>query len=545
MVGRDINILKSQINDTIEQKMLITLVTEAFIKGLPFDKDAITENFTELSKYSSSVLGKMNPPLSLKHICTESSKGEKFITSLTENLQEVIKPITSRIVLETKNVTLDEYTTPEIVDQIQLDKKDVERIVQASKKSGIDAISKVVKKNIIQVIKDEKDIYDRSQKIKDEISEMIKKENDDNSNDNESILESYLNIILSKSDPRTPVSLFSKLQDVCIENYLNVNLNNLEDNVIPYPLLEKITVESSLPYFTIDTSISEDLDTLESMKYMIIPATEDDEEGEEDKSDKEVKKLKKASKIAFISSICILTLLQTLKSMHLISPDAEIIKKYIDKPTQDLVVNRISPNNLENKISNMKQAISKTIALGSISAIEQIKYKNELERYKKWILANESFIYDAFNISNDRLLSVIDGMLESLTKSLETVGEEKESEKITDSFNSRLKEENIVNLSSAIKMALRADGVESIKIKIPDSPKITSESIEELVAIIGIDKNGLEKVRFLCTLNVNKSLGNSLANIVLNTLPFLPEKFKSNIKIEYNSYDIEFKNIEK
>ena len=153
---RNVALLTDQVRNKLTGKCVSAIVTEAFINALPFDKSALASEATSLSQYSARVIGKMHPENILDK-ALEGIAGNKehhlYVSNLKDSIDAVVESATKRIVAE--SLTID-VPTPEIIAQVKLNEDETEKLVNASKQSGTDAVANLVKDKMIQVIKDEK-----------------------------------------------------------------------------------------------------------------------------------------------------------------------------------------------------------------------------------------------------------------------------------------------------------------------------------------------------------------------------------------------------
>ena len=362
---RNTTLLTDKVRNKLMNKCVSAIITEAFINALPFDKTELANESTNFSRYAANVIGKMHPESLLDHAMESTKHDQKahlYVQNLKDAVESVVDTATKRIVQESFST---ENTVPEIVAQAKLNSDETEKFVAASKQAGTDAVAKLVKDKMIDVIKDEREAYEEEVKLREEVKDIIKKENEDLrasmiSNEDEAF-ESYLNLVLAPTDARRHISVFSKMQDVCMEAIMHSTEEYSGE--IPYHTMEKITLESTFNYFDLSNrSLFEELD---SMLIVTESAVDADCAGEM----LEIKK-KKVAKTAFICSICIMTLLETLKTMQLAKPDLADVKNFVDDVT---TVKNIAKTNLKKK--DAEAAVNATIdaIAGALKAGDKVQ----------------------------------------------------------------------------------------------------------------------------------------------------------------------------
>ena len=517
---RNIALLTDQVRSAIEKKCLNAIITEAYINALPFNSEEVASEMANLAKYSSGLVNAMSPETLLDRALENANNDPKyilFVKTLKDNISAVVESATKRVVSECDN---SDTPNKEIIEAIKLDDSETAKLVEASKKSGIDAVSKLVKNKVINVIKDEKNAYEESAKIREEIKEVIREtpKNDGISAEQgpDDAIESYLDIILKPSDPRAHVSLFSKLQDVCMESlqYSTEEYNG----EIPYKTMSKITMESTLPYFNYsNTSLIEDIERFNVTNSIAQESSECDEEMMAEKK-------KKIAKTAFICSICILTFLETLKSMHMIKPSVSDIRNFVDKNTNISNMEKRDLKSIDVKLDSAIDDIKKTAAMGSLGAIDLENKKSALECVKSEIMKmavteSESPLKETMLSKINNALNTVDSpVTESLYNNLGY-------------FENRKHEENISGLEYAIKAVSRKPNVVEKMISI-DSTITCKDTDRVNIEVNGLDKDGKIVATSTFPLHCLESFGATAVEILRNCAEYINLENK-NVKLNF------------
>lgn len=511
---RNTALLAEQVRNKLTNKCLTAIVAEAYVNALPFDKFEVIMESGNFAEYVSGVVNKMHPEKMLDG-ALESTKNNgpanRFVRNLKASIDSIAKEATDRIVLECKDTDM---TNPEIVEQAKLDKKETEKLVKASRSAGTSAVSKIVKDNMINVIKDEKTAYEEEAKVKEEVKDMIKSQKDellaarseiegpttsdadmmDSANDtgsepdkpvnddeslevDENAFESYARVVLVPTDARSHISLFSRLQDICIESIMHSN--EVYDGEVPFKTMEKITLESTFDYFDLkQRTMKEELDSLTTIATEA--AGEDCPEG--------VSK-EEAIKTSFICTICIMTLFEVLKTMHLKKPTVEDVRKIVDSKTDLSKLSNVSLKNVEDKVNEIVSSANKSVAMGAFAAAEAEEAKESLVNVKN--------IIGEINVSGDeiqrksRILSKIDTAIEAIV--VDNVGIKGPVKGYTErsAFEMRLHEENRCNLMTAVNRLIAKPMVREVRIEVNSADRC-SENANIQVAFIGVDASGMK-----------------------------------------------------
>ena len=476
------NILRSQLTNKLKGKCVAYLGTRAFMNALPFDETEVVIQSDNFANYAKVVMESLHPESLLDKAIAYAEKvgNSAAVTYLRDTnmaIESIVKDAVNRIICE--NATSDS-TTPDIVKQAKLDESEMERLVNASKSNGLGQVGNIIKDKVIDTIKTEKAEYERAEKLKDEISEVLNASKDDTDlgdlNDDAS-LESYYSTTLQVTDPRDHISFFSKLQDICMEALLHSETD--EDGEINFQVIEKVTLESTFDMF--DRSNMSIADKIASMTIVIESIGDIPCHSGNTMSTDTIKadKAKKLAKIAFICTICITTMLETLKTMHLAKPTMEEVQKFVSGRTDVTKISNLADNvsALEPQIKQNLDEVRKSVALGSMTEYELSEVRENLTNLKSSIekIPTENADVKTKNKKTEYLTKVTEAihMVNSKISAMEDAANAL-NEPLSGEL-SRRKEENIVALEKISKSMCRKPAVESIVIRLDGSMKSTDK----------------------------------------------------------------------
>lgn len=494
---RNMSLLTDQVRSKLTGKCTTAVITEAFINALPFDKTELANESVNLSKYAARVIEKMHPDSILENAIESTindSKANLYVSNLKNAINSVVEIATQRIVQES---ACTEETTPEIIANTRLNSDETEKIVAASKQSGTDAVAKLVKEKMINVIKDEKSAYEISTKIREEIKDVIKKERDDlrATLEEDDAIESYLNLVLEPTDARNHISVFSKMQDVCMEAIMHSTEEYSGE--IPYATIEKITLESTFPMFDLSNK-----DLIEDLNSMLIVT-----ESLKECSDAELAEKKgKVAKTAFICTICIMTLLETLKTMHLAKPELADIKNFVNDSTTIKNLTKVNLANVEDKVNAVINDSKKSVAMGSYNLVELSQAKESLEQAKGLIEK-----IDATGAEDVRKTRIINNINSALTTINTTKSSDDKS--ISGHFTNRLKEENLSSLEHGISLLSKKPIVREIRIYLRSDLKCGDKSKVD-VELRGLDSSGGTVAIYNISIHALNEFGETVAEVI-------------------------------
>lgn len=332
----DKNLLETALVSKFSNQLLTAIVSEAFVNGLPFDqKDLTNDDRKSLTKYTGEVLeslGGFNAISKAKH---EALIADDILEICKESATEAACRVCKEEITGPNNTK----TLPEVVDDASFTKDEYDKFVKSADHMDLDKVSDIIKDKVIGTIKSEKDEYEKQTEVETELKDAISDnpdvpkdatpaEDDDKKDDNkdeecdgcsdDSSLDSYMDIVLNKSDPRSHITLFSKLQDVSA----NVISNTYESFTnIPYKTLNMITFENFLG----DLHKEQDIDTAIESLGMYAAATECDQDCQ--KPD--------LGNTSLICTVVVYTVLETLKTLGLYTPPASSVRTFVDRGSNE------------------------------------------------------------------------------------------------------------------------------------------------------------------------------------------------------------------
>ena len=516
-------LLTKQVYDTLMGDAVTMVVTEAFLDSLPFNENAMKRERDGLVRYCSNVVSKMHPETLLDRAIESASDLLKvdYLQTLKDEISHVVEAATNRIM---SSECLGTDSTPEILRKAALEDKEIDDLVVASKKAGTDAVGEICKKKLLDTIRSERESFERSEKLNREIKEVIKDEaqelrdslNEDNEEKQElaapeetpvdaeasdetskpeESLDSYFRVVLNSTDPRKPVTFFSRLQDVCMENLLYGNESHRGE--IPFNTLEKITLESTLPYF--DLSQRSLIDEMKALQISMESAIECEMMDPEEKAHK----IKRITKISMICSICILTLLEVLKTMNLQKPDMDMVKKFVHHDTNIQNASDTDIERIEKRVDDATDDVRKSVALGALSADETAVAKESLAAVKK--------ILESMNVPPEKE-PVRTRLITKVTNAIECVLQEPERIIRTDPTSVRIRDDNIAALEHAIRLLSRRVDVNSVNICVESNTRMGEDNRSVTLRAVGLDRRSTPASEHFFEFNTAKFLGDNIAD---------------------------------
>lgn len=420
MVNKEL--LFSAVYNKINRLALHSIVNECFINGLPISNDVITKQETiGLTKYSYDVLNRLGgfSVLESAMINEALSFDQKLLLGSIYNIcTEASKEVATRIVKET-DCKAPTTKMNDVVDKASMTKDEYQKFISSARTLDVDKISDIIKEKTLAVIKDEQEQYEKEDQLDQELKDALSESKDFSS----TTVESYMDIVLSKQDPRHHVSVFSKLQDSAMEMMSIVKVGN--NGTDPIPVINKVTFEGFIEELKCQ---NEDFDVW----YESYNGISNEEVCEVPDNVK--------PKLGTLVSIIIYTIMETLKTMNLYTPAMSEIKKFVNKQvtTGDDVVKldkgrlyekaqeKVSESNMTDfsKV-NSKDLSKKLNDLKKVSELvqESARVNGDSEITVPLVYALESQIEDITDVLNVRdadnkaKAAVVEGYYENLNRS--------------------------------------------------------------------------------------------------------------------------------
>lgn len=446
-------ILSQQVHNKLEKTCLTAIVTETFMRALPFTRDDVYNDTEKYTTYVANVMESLDCNHMLQSAMKAHSKNPNalnMLNSIHSTIESIVVPATKRIVVEAANQKANDMS--DIVDKSAFTDDDKKKIMAASKDLNLKTISEIIKKKVIDTIKDEKDAYDSSVKLREDIKANLQ---DALGNDAPS-LEAYFDTVLQKSDPRDHISFFSRLQDTCMESLICMEtaetLKNPED--ISIECLVNTTINSTLNCF--DKSVLSTNNSLDILTKAV--------EAVENTPNAESKDI--YAQKSLIMAIIITSIMETLKTMNLWAPSMAELRDFIDAPT----ALNTPAKNLEDKVhsqlietkrnlihaDNNKEPLA--IALGHFNEM-----KSRISAISEELLPNRdelvSEIRDAINLIEGALAKDPEEPTEGL-----------------DYYSTRAREANVAEFDRVARVMFRNPNIKKVEIVVDSSAPTQAEN---------------------------------------------------------------------
>lgn len=446
-------ILENKLQDKFNNLTLHSIINEAFLGGLLFGKTELTREQTlDLSKYSYKVLESVGGFKALEYAMENENQLDRLV--LLSKIYDVCTESSASMAkyhVKANEAATTEKGLQEIVDKATFTKEEYAKFIKNAKSIDIDYISKIIKDKVIKVINDEREEYEKNEQLEKEIIDTVKDENSTENDD--ATLESYLDIVLDKSFIREPISLFSKLQDIAIENLMHSDMSLLlkANTEIPMNVINTVTFEESLDTLS-RNNVKNPLQALESACVSL----------NNDKTDIEKAKV---FELSTISSIVIYTALETLNTFNLYTPSKDEIRKVLEcensyDESLDLSINNVS-NIIKSKLSEIQ---NKCLDNNCMDQKEMIETNVELEKYREIIykfIENEKYADAVQTLCNE-----ISNTIELIGIKLKKLATVKVAPTELSSFEKREKETFISELNKIARQLTAKPNVGELKINL-------------------------------------------------------------------------------
>lgn len=416
-------ILMTRLTDKFKLLTFHSIVNECFINGLPINQSEITNDEKKaLTRYSFDVLNKLGGFSVLESAFDANKKSFKqnlFLGDIYNICTEAATDAAKRICGET-DCKDPSANLNDIVDKASFTEAEYKKFSAKADGLKLDDIQDIIKEKTLNVIKDEQDQYEKEEALDEELKDALA----DSDDFEDSTTESYMNLFLSKNDPRHHITVFSRLQETAMETMQVMNVSNLDNDI--FSIIDKVTFEGFIDDLktrdkSFDSAI-ESLNNISNEDACNIPS-------------------ESQPKLATLVAIITYTVMETLKTMNLYCPSQDCIQKFVNKPisTTNLVQNdinqvyskaeeklhegnnidfsKLNSRDLTNRLADLKK-IGDTVQNTNAISVESDRALNIMQNVDKQVdlinnvlhqrdadnkakaMATESY-YDKYNKSND------------------------------------------------------------------------------------------------------------------------------------------------
>ena len=334
------SILTSALVNKFNLLTLHSIVNECFINGLPVSEGSIEDSEKRaLTKYSYKVLEQLGGFSTLENaILNESlSKSQRlYLGDIYEVCTEASKKAATRIANETDCKDASTKLN-EVVDKAAFTESEYKAFVSKAEKLDLDTVSDIIKDKTLAVIKDEQEQYEKEEDLDSELRDALA----DSKNFGDTTTEAYMDLVLSKADPRHHVTVFSKLQDAAMEMMSTIKVGDNGTDVMP--IIDKVTFESFLDELIINKA---DIDKCYE-SYSQVCNNEVCDVKTEDRP-----------KMAMLVSLIVYTVIETLKTMNIYCPSSDSVKKFVLSTTNANKIDKVSMTNVLAKAQEMINGVN-------------------------------------------------------------------------------------------------------------------------------------------------------------------------------------------
>ena len=451
-------ILSERVHDKLETACLTAIVTETFMNALPFTTKEVIADSKKYTAYVNTVMESLHCEDMLDRAMKshkDNPNAMNLLTSIREAVDSAVMPATERIVTEAMKDK--SCGIGDVVDKSAFTDAEKKSLMNKRGEIGIDTISNIIKKKVVNTIKDEKAAYDASLKLKADIKDNLK----ETLGESAPSLDSYMDLVLQKSDPRDHISFFSRLQDTCMESLLKMeskeDLQN-EDN-ISLECLVNTTINSTLRSF--DKSVL----TLDNSLNILSKAVESMDETPEDA---DARKDVCAHK-CLIMSIIITTIMETLKTMNLWTPSLDELKEFIDSPSAYNTPAKDLGDKIHAELMNTKKmlanpTVNKDGLSAALGAFNQMKAK--ISGISEEILPNKEDLMKEITEAT----TLIEGAIAE-----ESTGSDDDG---MDYYTTRARESNVAEFDRVARVMFRNPNTKKVQIICEsEGPMVKNNSI--------------------------------------------------------------------
>ena len=471
--------LETALTKKFETLTLHTIVNEAFLGALPFDKEGITDSDIEsLSQYSLDVVSKLggfNLVKSAMENCTDIYRGfflkDLYLTCSTSALEAM-----RRIRDDDEVIKSDRSKANEIVDEAAFTDNEYKSFVRAADNLNLDKVSEVIEKKTIDVLKREKEEFLKEEDKERRLMEVYTDVNGEGEASEEETLDSIINTYIPIGKAKHYISLFSRLQSDALNTVMVYESNT---SMLPIESIKHVTNHKFL------NAVKEPQDRFSKLEN-ILPSIAI--ESYFKCEDKELH----MDKATFVA-ITVYTMFETLKTMGLYTPSLKETEAYI----LDKVESYHGEDDVKCEIKKIIDSIMDEAKLTD-KQDELLQTRTELERVKT-LVANNTIVENPAPVL-ESLCEAIDTIEDKIITITST--DEPQEEKEDDLAERRRKENDLAAINRLYSSLCLDPFIKTIRIKFEKDGYVCPPDIE----VDGLTEDGSCKKQNVISLESPSSI---------------------------------------
>ncbi len=174
-------LVRAGVFNKIRDLAFASIITEAFINGLPFDHTELSDaSEAALCEYSKAVCESMGGAKALESAIAVTAQGPKhtLLSDMLRICNESASTVAARVVQESKDFT-NNSSLEELVADAGFTKKEYNKFSKDADNLDLDRIGEIIKNKVVEILKEEQANHERVDQMNIDLAEIVNKTNSD------------------------------------------------------------------------------------------------------------------------------------------------------------------------------------------------------------------------------------------------------------------------------------------------------------------------------------------------------------------------------
>lgn len=324
MINREL--FRTAVYNKLINQALTMIASEAFVIGLPFPIDKLNdEEIIGLEGVVGTAIANLGGARKLLKDAMESVKAEpakyRFVKSMYDSCHNFAMEAAAR---EAKDLDPNE-DFESALKEANFTEDELRRFETSNDDLSIDEVGNIVGDKVVATIKSEQEAYEKEKALDQYIDDMLEESDVDTSTEEaaNAAKESFYKMTLGVDNPRHPVSLFSKLNEVALESLACLYPDEAQKTI------SIRGIEDMISFYTL-TSYRREMGALEAVERLINVDAAAINQNEFQEAALESLQNPACVQAAFVNAATVYTLMESLKTLNIFSPDKREIEGFIN-----------------------------------------------------------------------------------------------------------------------------------------------------------------------------------------------------------------------
>ena len=174
-------LVRAGVFNKIRDLAFASIITEAFMNGLPFDHTELSDaSEAALCEYSKAVCESIGGAKALESAISVTAQGPKrtLLSDMLRICNESASTVASRVVQESKDFT-NNSSMEELIADAGFTKKEYNKFSKDADNLDLDRIGEIIKNKVVEILKEEQANHERIDQMNIDLAEIVNKTNSD------------------------------------------------------------------------------------------------------------------------------------------------------------------------------------------------------------------------------------------------------------------------------------------------------------------------------------------------------------------------------